>query len=138
MSLRKRKRRLGAPVLGVSICVIRNGCVLLTRRAKPPFENTWSLPGGRVERGERLEEAALRELREETGIGAELRGVFDWTEIIGAGQHFVVAVFLAGWKTGEAKAAGDAKAARWVSLEETSELALTPGLEEILRKALRH
>ena len=138
MSLRKRKLRLGAPVLGVSVCVIRNGRVLLTQRAKPPFENKWSLPGGRVEGGERLEAAAVRELREETGISARLRGVFDWAEIIGAGKHFVVAVFLAEWEAGEAKAAGDAKAARWMNLEELSELELTPGLGEILRKAFSH
>jgi 8-oxo-dGTP diphosphatase len=135
MGSAKRKRRTGGPVLGVSICVIKNGRVLLTQRAKPPFEDKWSLPGGQVEGGERLEDAALRELHEETGIRAELRGFFDWAEIIDADKHFVVAVFLAGWKGGEATAADDAKAARWVSAEEFDTLELTPGLDKILRKA---
>jgi 8-oxo-dGTP diphosphatase len=136
MGPRKRKLRNGGPVLGVSVCVIKDGLVLLTQRGKPPFQDKWSLPGGRVEGGERLEEAAQRELREETGITASLGGVFDWTEIIDANRHLVLAVFVGKWVSGEAAAADDAKAARWVSPEEFGELELTPGLGKILRKAV--
>jgi mutator protein MutT len=130
------KRRNGGPVLGVSVCVVRDGRVLLTQRAKRPFENLWSLPGGRVEAGEKLAEAALRELREETAVEARLRGIFDWAEIIDAERHMVIAVFLADWTAGEAAAASDVKAVRWAKLKDAGELSLTPGLLGILRKAL--
>lgn len=134
----QRKLLKSRPVLGVSVCLIKNGRVLLTQRAKRPFQNTWSLPGGRVEFGERLKEAALRELREETGLGAKLQGIIDWTEIIEAERHFVIAVFLAEWTSGEATAGSDALAARWFELTDLATLKLTPSLGDILRKALGH
>jgi mutator protein MutT len=134
----QRKLRKSGPVLGVSVCLIRNGRVLLTQREKPPFQNTWSLPGGRVEFGEQLKDAALRELREETGLGAKLRDIIDWTEIIEAERHFVIAVFLAEWTSGEAMAGSDALAARWFALTDLETLKLTPSLGGILRKALGH
>jgi ADP-ribose pyrophosphatase YjhB (NUDIX family) len=80
----------------------------------------------------------LRELREETGLGAKLRGIIDWTEIIEAERHFVIAVFLAEWTSGEATAGSDALAARWFELTDLATLKLTPSLGDILRKALGH
>jgi 8-oxo-dGTP diphosphatase len=136
MVSRDIKRRSSGPVLGVSICVIKDARVLLTQRAKPPFQDKWSLPGGHVEAGERLEEAAMRELSEETGLEAVLHGIFDWAEIIESEMHFVIAVFRAEWTAGEPAAAGDAKAARWADLAELEEIDLTPGLDYIVRKAL--
>jgi mutator protein MutT len=136
MSFQDTQRRSSGPVLGVSICVVRGTRVLLTQRAKPPFLDKWSLPGGHVEAGEKLEEAALRELSEETGVKAELHDIFHVAEIINSETHFVIAVFWAAWKTGEPAAAGDAKAARWADLAELEEIELTPGLGHIVRKAL--
>jgi mutator protein MutT len=130
------QRRSGGPVLGVSVCVIRAACVLLSQRAKPPFQDKWSLPGGHVETGERLEEAAMRELSEETGLEPVLQGIFDWTEIIDSKRHYVIAVFRAKWKAGEPRAGGDAKAVRWAKVEELDQLELTPGLGKVVRKAL--
>jgi 8-oxo-dGTP diphosphatase len=136
MSPHDIKRRSSGPVLGVSICVIRGTRVLLTQRAQPPFEDKWSLPGGHVEAGEKLQEAALRELSEETGVKAELHDIFHVAEIIDSDGHFVIAVFRAAWTAGEPVAAGDAKAARWADLAELEEIELTPGLGHIVRKAL--
>jgi mutator protein MutT len=137
MSTQDSKRRSERPVLGVSVCIVRNNCVLLVQRANPPFPNLWSLPGGRVEAGEGLAEAALREVREETGLVPELSGIFDWVEIIAPDRHFVLAVFLARWVAGEAMEAGDAKALRWVTVEDLASIDCTPGLETIIIKALR-
>lgn len=135
MTVPTRKRPRGGPVLGVSVCVLKEGSVLLTQRALPPFEGLWSLPGGKVESGETLEAAALRELREESGVEARLRGIFHWHEIIDSEMHFVIAVFLADWTAGEASAASDARAARWVRFENVGDLDLTPDLATIVHKA---
>jgi 8-oxo-dGTP diphosphatase len=77
MGLRNEKSSL-APTIGVSVCVVQAGRVLLTQRARPPFENLWSLPGGHVKRGESLRDAAVRELKEETGINARLGEIIGW------------------------------------------------------------
>jgi 8-oxo-dGTP diphosphatase len=135
MGLRKAQPHSG-PTIGVSVCVVQAGRVLLTQRARPPFENMWSLPGGHVQRGESLRDAALRELKEETGINARLGDIIGWNEIIRPEKHIVIAVFAAGWESGEAVAADDAKAVRWTAHGEIDRLELTPGLSDIVKKAL--
>jgi mutator protein MutT len=134
MGLRNEKSSPG-PTIGVSVCVVQAGRVLLTQRARPPFENLWSLPGGHVKRGEGLRAAALRELKEETGINASLGEIIGWNEIIRPGKHVVIAVFTAQFESGEAVAADDAKAVRWVDRHEIDKLELTPGLAGIVNKA---
>jgi mutator protein MutT len=135
MGLRNEKSPSG-PTIGVSVCVLQAGRVLLTQRAKPPFENLWSLPGGHVKRGEPLRDAALRELKEETGIDARLGEIIGWSEVIRPEKHIVIAVFAARYESGEAVAADDAKAVRWADLSEIDKLELTPGLSGIVKKAL--
>jgi 8-oxo-dGTP diphosphatase len=134
MGLRNEKSSPG-PTIGVSVCVVQAGRVLLTQRARPPFENLWSLPGGHVKRGEGLRDAALRELKEETGINASLGEIIGWNEIIRPEKHVVIAVFTAQFESGEAVAADDAKAVRWVDHREIDTLELTPGLAGIVNKA---
>jgi 8-oxo-dGTP diphosphatase len=135
MGLRKAKSNSG-PTIGVSVCVVQAGRVLLTQRGKPPFEGLWSLPGGHVQRGESLRDAALRELKEETGINARLGEIIGWNEIIRPDKHIVIAVFAARYESGETRAADDAKSVRWVDHNEIDGLELTPGLSAIVRKAL--
>lgn len=85
------------PVLAVSVALFRGDEVLLVLRGKPPFADLWSLPGGRVEFGERLEDAARRELREETGVEAKALAFVRLHEAIdvAAGAHAVIAVHAA-------------------------------------------
>ena len=135
MGLRK-DRSPSAPTIGVSVCVVQAGRVLLTQRGRPPFEGMWSLPGGHVHWGERLRDAALRELKEETGINARLGEVIGWNEVIRPDKHIVIAVFAARLESGEAVAADDAKAVRWADHNEIETLELTPGLSAMLKKAL--
>ncbi len=129
------------PVAGVSALVVRDGKVLLVKRAKPPA-GLWSLPGGHVELGETLRQAALRELAEETGIEAEITGLIDCIDIINKSRHgdleyhYVISIFGARWTGGEAVAGDDAAAVMWASAGELTELAMTPGTADFIARVL--
>lgn len=121
------------PVLGVSVSVWRGGQVLLVRRGNAPSKGLWAPVGGRVEWGETLEEAALREVREETGVTCEIAGFTQLREMIradgdGAGHHVVLAVFGARWLSGEAIAGDDADAVAWVNFDSLSDYDLVDGV----------
>ena len=88
--------------------------VLLIRRGKPPRLGEWSLPGGRIEWGERAVDAALRELREETGVEAELLGLLDVVDGLFGDSHYVLVDYAARWTSGEVQSGDDAtEAAFW-------------------------
>ena len=129
------------PFVGASIAVIRDGRVLLAARANEPMRGVWTLPGGLVEAGETLAEAALRELTEEVGITAEVIGVLSPTEIIvrdeagRARHHYVVHPHAALWRGGEPVPGPEALGVRWASLSEIDGLETTPGLVGTLREA---
>jgi ADP-ribose pyrophosphatase YjhB (NUDIX family) len=129
------------PRPSVSAAVFRDARVLLVQRAKPPFENIWTLPGGHIEAGEEARAAVHRELLEETGIRADLKGVVDVADVIlrrddGAlDRHYVIAVYYGRWLSGEAKAASDTRALRWVELSELGQLELTDGAHRIILNA---
>jgi 8-oxo-dGTP diphosphatase len=129
------------PFVGASIAVIRGETVLLAARANEPMRGVWTLPGGLVEAGETLAEAALRELAEEVGLTAEVVGVLAPTEIIvrdeagRARHHYVVHPHAALWRGGEPVAGPEALGVRWASLPEIADLPTTPGLLDTLREA---
>ena len=126
------------PVLGVSGCFRRYGMVLLDRRGRCSLAGAFAFPGGRVERGERLAEAAARELKEETSIEAEIGPAFDRAEVIlrdadgAVAAHFVVIVFSARYRGGEAVAGDDAAEAVWITPAEAAGLELTADTRRIL------
>ena len=105
------------------VCLRRGACgpeVLLIRRGQPPRLGEWSLPGGRIEWGERATDAALRELREETGVNAVIAGLLDVVDGLfgdAAGaleRHYLLVDFAALWISGEPRAGDDAsEAAFW-------------------------
>ncbi len=129
------------PVLAASVAVFRDGKVLLATRTRPPADRLWSLPGGKVEAGETLEQAALRELEEEVGVTARLIGFNRHVEIFGRDEkgsvthHFVVASFVGEWLSGEAKPGPEAGAVMWADPHRLGGLPTTRELGDVLRRA---
>ena len=107
-----------APCVGV-VC-LRDGQVLLIKRGRQPRMGEWSLPGGRIEPGERAADAALRELREETRVEAEILGLVDVVDGLFPehGRHYVLIDYVARWTSGEPVAGDDAAEAAFVPVEE--------------------
>jgi len=127
-----------APKVAVAALAVKDGKILLVKRRYPPSAGRWSLPGGHVELGERLEEAVLRELKEETGVDGVVKGFLAPVEYIeqDGGQvryHFVILVYLVE-ATGEPRAGGDAAEAAFVPLEEALKMDLTKTTFEVLQK----
>ena len=135
--------QITAPILAASVAVFRDGRVLLASRTKTPLQNLFTLPGGKVEPGETLEEAALRELMEEVGVSARIIAFNENVELIlrddggAVTRHFVIASFVARWVSGEAAAGPEAGAVLWVDPLDLKGLAVTPKLAHILRRAKR-
>jgi 8-oxo-dGTP diphosphatase len=109
-----------APVPAAGVVCLRGQEVLLIRRGTPPRLGEWSIPGGRIEYGERAADAALRELKEETGIEAELTGLLDVVDGLFPGEpprHYVLIDYAARWISGEPMAGDDAAEAAFHPLE---------------------
>jgi len=130
------------PILAASAAVFRDdGSVLLGARRLPPFDKVFSLPGGLVETGETLQQAALREVEEETGVRAEILGFNDWREVIASDEegrtkrHYVIASFVARWVAGEGRPSEELGQVLWANEADIAGMAVTPGLSEILARA---
>ncbi len=129
------------PFVAASAAVLRNGRVLVAARARPPLRALFSLPGGLVEPGETLAEAALRELSEETGIAAAIIGPLAPIQFIDRDDegrirhHFVICPHLAQWVAGEPQIGDEALAFRWLAESEIGSVPTTPDLDGVLREA---
>ena len=125
------------PVPAVGVVCLRGDSVLLIRRGTPPRQGEWSLPGGRIEPGERVVDAALRELREETGVEAEITGLIDVVDGLfpEAGRHHVLIDYAARWVSGEPAAGDDAAEARFVALADVEALIDWSETRRIIRMA---
>ena len=112
------------------------GRVLLIQRGQAPNQGKWTLPGGRVEWGESLEEALHRELLAETGLTARLVRLAEMLEYIDDNFHYVILDYLMTEPQGELRAGEDAAEARFVALSELGDYETTEGLAEVLTRAL--
>ena len=121
------------PQICVGAIAVENDALLMIRRGQAPGVGQWSLPGGRVEGGETLAEAVVRELAEETGIEAVCDQFVGWVERIGRNHHYVILDFsVTVLDAGDPVAGDDATEAAWVPLDEVGELDLVDGLAEFL------
>jgi 8-oxo-dGTP diphosphatase len=114
------------------------GDVLLIRRGKEPHYGRWMVPGGTLEWGESLEQAAVREVREETGVEIEIETFVEIIEAITPGDsgfHYVIMDYAARLVSGEPAAGSDALDAAWVSVEAQTRYDLTPDLIAVIDKA---
>jgi 8-oxo-dGTP diphosphatase len=129
------------PLLAASVAVLRDHHVLVAVRGRGLMAGRYSLPGGLVEPGETLAEAALRELREEVGVEAEIIAFLDHVEVIERDDdgrirhHFVIAAHAARWLGGEPRPGAEAIDVRWVDEDQAAALPTTLGLAAVLRKA---
>ena len=129
------------PFLAVSAAIVRDGLILVVRRARAPANGLFSLPGGVVETGETLAEAIAREVREETALIIEPVALAGFRETIvrdaqdRVERHFIIMCFAARWTAGEPVLNEELSEARWVSPAELAGLPTTPGLAEIVATA---
>jgi 8-oxo-dGTP diphosphatase len=129
-----------APAAAVGVICVRDGEVLLVRRGTQPRLGEWSLPGGRIEYGEKAIDAAKRELMEETGVTATIHGVLDVVDGLfpEIERHYVLIDYLATWVSGEPRPGDDAAEARFFRVEDA--IALVPWDEtaRVIRLAAEH
>lgn len=129
----------GHPRVAVGAVVFKDGYVLLVRRGQPPAEDFWAIPGGSVEIGETLQEAAEREILEETGIHIRASKpiyTFDVIDRDADGKvrfHYVIVDLAADYVGGEPKAGDDALEARWVSANEINNLKVSAPTLKLLK-----
>jgi 8-oxo-dGTP diphosphatase len=139
---RVRREYPPAPIVGVGAVIVRDARVLLVQRGNEPNRGCWSIPGGALELGETLAEAAVREVREECLVEIEAQGVlstFDMIERDEQGRirfHYVLIDVGARYVSGEAAAGTDALGVHWASAAELDRLNILPRLLPVLRRAL--
>ena len=128
------------PTPGVGVAVLQDGALLLVQRGRGPNEGLWAVPGGKVDYGETMRNAAIREVREETGLEVELGGVVWVGDALGPGQppawHFTLVDFRARVVAGSAVAADDARQVAWVPLEQVLDLPVTPTMPGLVATLL--
>ena len=131
-----------APRVGVGAVVFDGDHVLLVRRGAPPSAGKWSIPGGLVELGERLEDAARREVEEESGLHVRLLGLCGVIDRVVRDNgedpvryHWVIVDYAAVVEGGTLQAGSDAADARWVPLDEVSTWETTAGVPEMIARA---
>lgn len=121
------------PTLGVGGVVQDDrGRLLVVRRGNAPARGRWTLPGGKVERGERLAEAVRRELSEETGLDVDVGDPVGVTEVVAEDRHYVIVDLRATVIGGELRAGDDAAEVRWMGRGDLEGVATTPGLLDFL------
>jgi 8-oxo-dGTP diphosphatase len=129
------------PLLGVGALIFESDSILLVERGREPLKGYWSLPGGLVETGERLEAAIAREVFEETALrvtSAKIFEIFERIMLDASGRpeyHYVLVDFVCKVVSGELRAGDDVSRAEWVRHSKLSEYQLTEGTLEVIEKA---
>jgi ADP-ribose pyrophosphatase YjhB (NUDIX family) len=130
------------PVVGVGAVVVRDGRALIVKRRHEPRKGEWSLPGGMLDLGESLADAARREVKEETGLDVHPGAIietFDRVHRDADGRiryHFVIVDFVCESSEGDAVAGSDAEAVAWVTAEELDTYGVNPHAAAVIKKGL--
>jgi ADP-ribose pyrophosphatase YjhB (NUDIX family) len=130
------------PIPGVGVIAFRENQLLLIQRGKEPRRGEWSIPGGAVELGESVRDAAVREFTEECGGEIELRDLVDvvdifWEDDLGKLQyHYIVVDYWAEWRGGELQAKSDVMDARWVAPDDLDKYELPLWTRAVIEKAV--
>ncbi len=128
------------PILGVGAVIIQDGKILLEKRKGEPGKGKWSIPGGLVELGETLENAVIREVKEETGLDVDDPRLIDVVESIirddegDVKYHFIIIDYIVKFKGGNLKASSDAEELLWVDLAEAEKYDLTRTFRAFLQR----
>ena len=137
-----------APRAGVGAVVLDGNRVLLVRRGAPPSQGKWSIPGGLIQLGERIEDAVVREVEEECGLRVRLLGLCgvidritredqpDSSNPTPVRYHYVIVDYVAAVTGGTARAGSDAAEVRWVPIAELGGYETTDGLMAMIRRAV--
>ncbi|MFB9775070.1 NUDIX hydrolase [Brevibacterium otitidis] len=132
------------PTVAVLCVVIDDDRVALVRRANPPDAGYWGFPGGKIEFGETITQAAERELDEETSLVGDAIGVLTTIDAFDRGtdgdlvSHFVLIAVACQWRSGSLRAGDDALEAGWFALDEVddAQLALSKDVVDVARYAV--
>lgn len=130
------------PIVGVSVLAFKDGKILLVRRGHEPRKGQWSLPGGVVELGETVRNAAIREIREECHIEIEIARILDVLDRITRDAngrvhyHYVLIALLARYQSGELRADSDIEAAEWADINKLAEYELLPDQQALIQRAV--
>ncbi len=132
------------PVLGVGALILKEGKILLSKRLNEPAKGKWSIPGGVVELGEKVEYAVIRETKEETGLSVAEPVLLDVVESVDLDEggkvryHYVIIDFFVKVKDGIPKADTDVEELLWVSLDKVEAYDLTPSFSFFFEKNKKH
>jgi mutator protein MutT len=131
------------PIVGVGAVIIQDGRILLEKRKNEPGKGKWSIPGGLVELGETVEQTAIREVKEETGLEVEKPEHIDVVDNVVRDEngkvkyHFVIIDYFVKLKGGTMKAMSDAEELRWVTFDEVEKYDLTKTFREFFKRNYR-
>ncbi len=131
------------PIVSAAACVFRGDRVLLIKRTQQPSQGLWSVPGGAIELGETVHDAAQRELREECNIEIKVDRIFNVVDAIVPDEsqqikfHYVVIYLLARYVSGEAHPGSDASDLRWVTLQELDTFDMNPVVRKNMQQVFK-
>ncbi|HML02870.1 MAG TPA: NUDIX hydrolase [Candidatus Bathyarchaeia archaeon] len=135
-----RREYPSQPIVGIGAIIVQDGKILLAKRGSEPGKGKWSVPGGVVELGEKLEKAVVREVKEETNLDVEVVHLIDAVSNIVQDTngklhfHFVILDYLTKLKGGTLQSSSDILDTKWVNLEEADDYDITETFREFLKK----
>lgn len=129
------------PFPSAAVCVVKGDKILVIKRANPPSQELWSLPGGVINLGETIQDAAKREVREECGIEVEMGRIFNIENLIVRDEtgrihfHYVVSYLVAHYVSGQPRTSSEALDVKWATDQELVDLDMNPVVRENMLKA---